>query len=481
MISHSMRGAGGESLDTQPALDTKELGVLPGPAEGAGLGLCFVYPERRPLMVPGRGRPLVIGREVEGPAQLPGSELSRRHAELAWEGRELIARDLGSRNGVFVDGRRQNRAPLARGSVVRVGGWVAVVVAREDGDQAGDQDADQAGKQDGVPTDPNLDGDMDALAPGLHLGPAAQRLAVPARQLATTGISLVLEGEGGTGKDRFAAAIHVWSGRQGPLVVFNCAAVPQALVEAELFGYREGAFAGAHRASPGHFRAASGGTLFLDEVTDLPLAVQAKLLRALDRKEVLPVGESRAVPIDVRVVAATQMPLHRAVAEQKLRPDLHARLDGFTLTLPPLRERREDIPSLFLHLLARQGWPGARLSPRLVEALCIHRWPLNVRELDLLARRLVALHRGEPILRRSHLPDRIRLTGGTPVPAPAPATPWAAPTSAPPSRDDLVAALTRAGGNLARAAERLGITRSRAYRLLGEQTPAHEKRTTGDV
>lgn len=433
---------GDESGDTGPALETNAL--LASGRDGAParrLGLRFVFPELRPLLAAAPGG-VLLGREGAGVARLEGTEISRRHAELRLADGAMLVRDLGSRNGVFVNGHRREEATLQPQDVIRVGDWVAVVVWGAPGERA--EAVEEA---------------------GLHLGPAAGALALPARRLAATAISLVLEGPTGSGKERFAAAIHAWSGRTGPLVAINCAAVPEALAEAELFGHREGAFTGAHRASAGHFRAAHGGTLFLDEVTDMPLAVQAKLLRALEQKEVLPVGESRAVPVDVRIIAATQVPLARAVADRRLRADLHARLDGYTLRLPPLAERRDDIPSLFAHLLARHRPDPPALSPRLVEALCLQAWPLNVRELDYLAQRLVALHAGQPILRRSHLPDR--LGEG--------AAPEGGALAAAPTRDQLLAALGRAGGNLARAAGLLGISRPRAYRLLGREAPERSK------
>jgi transcriptional regulator of acetoin/glycerol metabolism len=437
--------------DTQPALETNTLMRLAG-GDGAGtprLGVRWVFPELREAPLRPDCQPLVIGRDGDRGGQLEGSELSRRHAELRLEGGDLVLRDLESRNGIYVNAQRRAQAVLKQHDVVRLGGWVGVVVLG-------------APPVEGAP--------VPEPAAGLHLGPTTRQVSLPARQLAGTGISLVLEGETGTGKERFARALHEWSGRKGPFVAINCAAVPESLAEAELFGYREGAFTGAVRGSTGHFRAAHGGTLFLDEVVDMPWAIQAKVLRALEQKEVLPVGESQPVAVDVRILSATQVPLESAVASKRLRPDFHARLDGFTLRIPPLRERRDDIPSLFLHLLARHGLPRATLSPRLVEAVCAYGWPLNVRELDFLAQRLAALHAREPVLRRSHLPERIRGFGADPSAAPPPVGPTGAPT-----REQLLAALASSGGNLARAAEQLEISRQKAYRILGTESPERLK------
>jgi transcriptional regulator with PAS, ATPase and Fis domain len=196
------------------------------------------------------------------------------------------------------------------------------------------------------------------------------------------------------------------------------------------------------------------------------------VLRALEQKEILPVGESQPIAVDVRILSATQIPLESAVGDKRLRADFHARLDGYTLRIPPLRERRDDIPSLFLHLLGRHGLAAPTLSPRLVEAVCVYGWPLNVRELDFLAQRLAALHAGEPVLRRSHLPDRIR---GLPAEPEGPITTEPPGTPRPPTREQLLAALESSGGNLARAAEQLEISRQKAYRILGTESPERLK------
>jgi len=441
--------------DTLPALETNTLIRLAdgAPVAAPRLGLRWVFPALRETPMRPECHPLIIGRDGDGLGKLEGNELSRRHAELRLDGNQLVLRDLESRNGIFVNGQRRDQAALAQHDVVRLGGWVGVVVLGATSAEAS--------------TTPALD-----PAGGLHLGPTARQVSLPARQLAATTISLVLEGETGTGKERFARAVHEWSGRKGPFVAINCAAIPESLAEAEMFGYREGAFTGATRGSAGHFRAAHGGTLFLDEVTDMPWAVQAKVLRALEQKEILPIGESQPIAVDVRILSATQIPLESAVGDKRLRADFHARLDGYTLRIPPLRDRRDDIPSLFLHLLGRHGLAAPTLSPRLVEALCIYGWPLNVRELDFLAQRLAALHAHEPVLRRSHLPDRIR---GLPAEPEGPITTEPPGTPRPPTREQLLAALESSGGNLARAAEQLEISRQKAYRILGTESPERLK------
>ena len=288
-------------------------------------------------------------------------------------------------------------------------------------------------------------------------------------------------GETGTGKEGLSRAMHEWSGRKGPFVAVNCATLVPTLAEAELFGYRKGAFTGAERASAGHFRAAQGGTLLLDEIADLPEAVQAKLLRVLEQREILPLGESTPVPIDVRVLAATQIPLTQLVAERRFRADLCARLDGLTIRLPPLRERKQEIPYLFSHLLhLHSGGQPPKVEPRLVEQLCLYDWPFNVRELDLLVRRLLVLHGHEPFFRRSFLSEPIlgraaaaaRTSGGsfaTPLTGtmqPVPNTPETHRARRERELAQLVEALRANSGSVGRAAASVGISRQRAYRLM---------------
>jgi DNA-binding NtrC family response regulator len=400
---------------------------------------------------------LTIGRDATCDVHLMGNDVSRRHAVLRKSGLGAVGgdagvmiADLGSRNGVRVGGQSVSAARLGLGDVVRLGGWVGIVTATP--------------------------GELKEIAPGLWGGAALQAALATLRQAAVSDLPVVLEGETGTGKELVAGALHLWSGRPGPLVAVNCAALPETLAEGELFGYRRGAFTGADRASPGFFRAAEGGTLLLDEVSDLPLGLQAKLLRVLEQREVQPLGETRPVPIDVRIVVAGQQPLMEVVQAGRFRADLLARLDGLTVRLPPLRERREDVLPLFAHLLQVIGNGRApAIESDLAERLCLHDWPFNVRELVLLARRLLALHGGDTTLRAQHLPERIG--GGVPAPVasnlparkPAPERTAAAAAAEPIELPALVAALRASGGNVARAAALLGISRQRAYRLMEGQ------------
>jgi transcriptional regulator with PAS, ATPase and Fis domain len=310
------------------------------------------------------------------------------------------------------------------------------------------------------------------ISPGYGGGPALCRRIAPARRAARSDLPIIVNGETGTGKEGVARSIHQWSGRQGPFLALNCAAMPEHLAEGELFGYRRGAFTGAERANLGYLRTASAGTLFLDEIVDLPLPLQAKLLRALEQKEVVPLGEATPVSVDVRIVSAAQSPVAQAVNERRFRADLLARLDGLTIELPPLRQRIQEVLFLFTRLLARSAadQPVPALDPLFAERLCLHDWPFNVRELDLLARQMLALHGDVPVLKRSHLPDRFRGTDARVVLAGG-SEPARTRGDAPDLRT-FTAALRANQGNVKRAAAALGISRAKAYRLMESATKA---------
>jgi transcriptional regulator of acetoin/glycerol metabolism len=420
-----------------------------GGAAGTELVIVWVFPEIEGRVTPLPQGPLVIGRGDDVEVQLLGGEVSRRHARLNVQGLLVTIQDLGSRNGVLVNGERLEWAALPIGSVLRLGEWVGVLCVRDR----------MALERTPV---------FGSIAPGYLGGPATRAALDPLERVAPTDLPIIVEGETGTGKEGAARAAHLWSGRTGPFIAVNCAALPAALVEGELFGYRKGAFTGADRDNPGHFRAAHGGTLFLDEVVDLPAAIQPKLLRVLEQREVVPLGESRAHPVDVRVVAAAQVPLPRAVEERRFRADLYARLDGLTVQLPPLRERVEEVPFLFASLLRRHGKGGMpELDTQLVERLCLYDWPFNVREIDLLVRRTIALRGPHGPLSASVLPERMRRPGVRRPPSDPPSGP-PRPPSGEVSLESFLEALRANKGNVSRAAAALGITRQKAYRMMEE-------------
>jgi DNA-binding NtrC family response regulator len=435
-----------EVLTTTVGTDASELAA----SEAGITTLRWVYPIENQVTVLASA-PVVLGRDPTATTRLDTSQVSRRHAEVRLEGGAHVVHDQDSKNGVFINGERTRSALLEPGDVLRLGDCVAVleVVA------------------------PDALAGFGELAPGLYGGAALRRIVKLAKRAATAGLNVTLEGETGTGKERFARALHGFSGRTGPFLAVNCAAYSESTISAELFGYRKGAFTGAERSSSGHVRAAHGGTLLLDEVLDLPLELQAKLLRVLEQKEVLPLGESEPLAVDVSFVAASQIPLAEAVQAGRFRADLQARLEGFVLRIPPLRERRADIVPLFLALLARHGRASARLQPALVERLCLYDWPLNVRELENVARRLNAVHEGEGELRLEELASSLEphdVSDTAPPPSAQSARRSAPPYSAA-QIAELKAALERHAGNLTHAANELGITRPKAYRMLRSSKP----------
>ena len=285
--------------------------------------------------------------------------------------------------------------------------------------------------------------------------------------------TVLVLGETGTGKELAARAIHYHSARRvGRFVAVNCGALPGELVESELFGHARGAFTGAAAAKPGLFEEASGGTLFLDEVGELPLPAQVKLNRALQEKEIRRVGESTPVKIDVRILAATHRDLREEVREGRFREDLFYRLNVIAVTLPPLRDRAEDVPLLATHFLEKHARALRReiagIEPDALVRLAGYAWPGNVRELENTIERAVAVAGG----------DRISVADLPPELAGAPAAAPAGALAALPYRDAvagardrvtreyLVALLTEFEGNVTRAAERAGLERESLHRLL---------------
>jgi len=224
--------------------------------------------------------------------------------------------------------------------------------------------------------------------------PAIRQLRRLIGEVAPTDVTVLVRGETGSGKEVVARAIHAASRRaSGPFVAVNCSAIPETLLEAELFGHERGAFTGAERKRAGRFQTASGGTLFLDEIGDMPIALQPKLLRVLEERAVTPLGSDRPQPVDVRLVAATHQALERMVDAGAFRQDLYYRLNVVPLNIPPLRERREDIPRLASsfagRLATRHGKSIRDLAPELVEWLKAQEWAGNVRELENILERLV--------------------------------------------------------------------------------------------
>ncbi len=288
-----------------------------------------------------------------------------------------------------------------------------------------------------------------------------------AKRVAETSVTVLLRGESGTGKELFAHAIHNASPRHsGPFVRVNCAALPEALLESELFGYADGAFTGARKGGRrGLFEEANGGTLFLDEVGVMNLNLQATLLRVLQEKEITRVGESKPVPVDVRVIGATNISLEQAVAEGRFREDLYYRLNVIPIFIPPLRQRKEDIPELVAHLLrklnAEYGRSVRGVDDDAMEYLLSYNWPGNVRELEnVLGRAMINMRYQEEIMRREHLPS----LGNEGAPAgpegksPRPGTLKLKDLKERSEKEAVLEALERSGYNKVKAASSLGIS-----------------------
>jgi len=283
-------------------------------------------------------------------------------------------------------------------------------------------------------------------------------------RVAPTTSTVLIEGESGTGKELVAKCIHDYSGRRGPFVPVNCGAIAPDLLESELFGHLKGAFTGAHGTREGLFCHASGGTLFLDEIAELPLSMQAKLLRALEESAVRPVGSDRVVPVDARIVAATNRRLEEEVREGRLREDLFYRLNVLTLTLPPLRDRREDIPDLARHFVEVRGrelgLEQREIAPADLETLCDHPWPGNVRELKNVIERALLLGKSPVEC----------LTSSRPEPSRAAATSEGADVLDLPLREvekrHMLAVLAHTANNKSEAARRLGVSRKTLERKL---------------
>ena len=322
---------------------------------------------------------------------------SRHHATLRrdTEGEDYVLLDEESRNGTYVNGERVSRRTLRAGDILRLGDTVLRLAPLE---------LEAASWR--TPPDCLLRGRSRGLRDVLH----------ELRRAAPTDISVLIEGETGTGKELVARELHRQSGRAGPFVALNSAAIPADLLESELFGCSKGAYSGAARDRKGLLLAAQGGTFLLDEVGELPLAMQAKLLRVLEEKRIRRVGDTRESDVDVRFVFATNRDLARAARDQEFRRDLFARLAQWHLVLPALRDRPEDLLPIVQDLVRAHGGDRRyRLSGDFYERLALHDWPFNVRELVSVTRKAMALLSEGGLLGPEHLPPGLpspRLPGG---------------------------------------------------------------------
>jgi transcriptional regulator with GAF, ATPase, and Fis domain len=320
-----------------------------------------------------------------------------------------------------------------------------------------------------------------SLMPGfIHSSPAMTRLVEEVHKIRSSDVTVLVTGESGTGKELVARAIHALSSRREKIFVpFNCTAVPKELSEGYLFGYRRGAFTGAVKDSDGVIRTAAGGTLFLDEIGDLPLDVQPKLLRFLQEGEIQPLGEQRPVKVDVRIIAATNTDLEEMVAQGKFREDLYYRLNVIRLRVPPLRERRSEIPTIVNyyvnHYSAKFGRRDIQIAPQSVDLLMVADWPGNVRQLCNEVQRVVARSEDGTLITPEHLSPELRRMSSVASPAGAapglgqdssvtvPVNATLSEALAEVERKMIREALQKHRGNISRAARELGLTRRGLY------------------
>jgi len=373
------------------------------------------------------------GSEWHLQVEIPDRFLSRSHASLQRVLGSWLLEDKGSKHGTFIEGEKIERHELSDGAVFEIGHTFCVFRAAAGDDPRPDAESFQ----------PEFASQLDALA-----------------RAAPTSLPIMLRGESGTGKEVLARKVHQLSGRSGAFQAINCAAIAPGLVESELFGYKKGAFSGALEDRPGLIRIAENGTLFLDEIGDLPLPAQGAFLRVIEESEVLPVGGTKAMPVDFRLVVATHRDLEQMAEDGAFRPDLLARLTGFTVNLLPLRERPEDFGTLVAALLARHA-PGREL--RFTQAACRaffrYGWPLNVRELEK-ALALAAALSPDGVIDTQHLPQAVREA----KPAPNPIVELAPADQE--RREELLGLLKEHHGNVTAVAKVLGKARVQVQRWM---------------
>jgi transcriptional regulator with PAS, ATPase and Fis domain len=361
--------------------------------------------------------------------------ISSRHAIFRNRRGHCLFEDLGSTNGSFLDGKRAERGELVRGAIVRLG--------------------DTVFELDRPLADPSEGG-------AVGRSYAFARALAEADRAAGAPVAVLLLGETGTGKEVFAWRIHERSGRPGKFVAVNCAAIPSTLLEAYLFGHKKGAYTGATSDARGMLNEARGGTVFLDEVGELALDLQAKLLRVIETQEFVPVGGTSAQKADVRFVSATNAPLAAAIKAGTFRADLYARIAVYPIHLAPLRQRRSDVPLLLEHFLQKLA-PERTFSwtAGFVEAMVLHSWPWNVRELKSVVERILIDHEGAETLERQDFLRALKLESSS-----AEGDAGARVLRGSPSKEELLALFRQHGGNVEAVAQHLGRHRQQVYRWL---------------
>jgi DNA-binding NtrC family response regulator len=432
----------------QQTIDQKRstlgLGGLGKPLPGVVLVSSESGPRFQATRVDEQG--LVLGRHPEVGLAVEDGAVSRRHACVERVGGEWRVQDLGSRNGTFVDEKPVLGELRGDPRVLRIGSSLFLLC--ED-------------------VRPHLLSPL-KVEPGLVLGPAMRGVLDEIQRFSRVVAVLHVTGESGTGKEVAARAFHAAGPRPaGPFVAVNCATIPKELAERLLFGARKGAYSGADADAEGYVQAADRGTLFLDEVGELEPSVQAKLLRVLESREVLPLGATKARPVDVRICSATLRSLRELVADGRFREDLYFRLGRPHVALPPLRDRREEIPWLIDMVLADVD-PLLRPRPSFIETCLCRTWPGNVRELltELRAAAAAALAAGNALVEAAHLAPQAGLALHPTTGASQPPASSVTASQSPPTKELIEDALRREGGNVSAAARRLGLHRTQLRRWL---------------
>jgi transcriptional regulator with GAF, ATPase, and Fis domain len=440
------------------SIDTTASGQKPKPTgrPGGERRLSVVYPPELVGAIRLEEDEVVLGRECDGAGRLVHRTVSRRHAELAWDAGAGMhrVRDLGSHNGSSVDGRSIAGDPTAimDGTVMRLGDVLLVYEATRTA----------------VPDSPWV---SNAAIPGESF--AARLLRSEVARAAPDPSPVLLVGDTGTGKESIAREIHRLSDRSGELVALNCAALARELVEAQLFGHVRGAFTGAADSQPGLFRAAHEGTLFLDEIGELPLDLQPKLLRAIQEREIQPVGAAHPVKVDVRIVAATNRDLAADTDSGAFRRDLYARIALWEIRVPPLRARRRDL--LAWMALLHQAWRSRRagppqalvLDPDAAEALLLAPWTENLRGVERLVH-MIGTELNGGAIGLEDLPDWVlgRTASPSQPVAEKEGNGGGEGRKHTPSKEELTEVLAMYGGSIRATARHYGRDRRQVYRWI---------------
>ena len=419
-----------------------------------------------------------IGRGREADLQLPDPSVSRLHAKIFRVGRQYFLSDLRSRNGTLADGERITQLALEDGRMFQVGPFRIHFHGPVSGFPAGEEPTVSPGamhavtgrvaaepvrvpKRTGAPASAG-EAPFGLIGGSVHV----RKLVATIRRVAASDVPVLIEGETGSGKELVARGIHdASSRRERPFIVVNCGAISPELIESELFGHEKGAFTGATAQRKGAFELANSGTIFLDEIGELPFLLQPKLLRVLEQKEVKRVGGNDLLLADVRILAATNRNLREEIARKAFREDLYFRVGAITISIPPLRERREDVAAIARHFLSGMGNPlpgkAPVLSPAALDALVSHDWPGNVRELRNAIQRAVVMSESGELTG----PDFSFLLQAA-KPCAETENPSGLSRWEKAERTNILGELARQMGNKTKAARELGIAKSTLFEKL---------------